>query len=161
MTRCTSREPQDTSLRPALLRLARTIIFDRDEAEDAVQDALIRAWQAGPAHTDGERRLRRIVHNRCLDVRRLAPEPPDRLDWDIPDGRDGPEALAIKADVAARVREAVGALPAHHREVVVRYYYDGQSVEEIAKRLGIQPGTVQSRLWRARETLRRKLMGYV
>lgn len=154
-------ETTPDSLRPILLRLARTIIFDRDEAEDAVQDALIRAWQAGPAHTDEERRLRRIVRNRCLDIRRLTPEPPDRLDWDTPDGRDGPEALAIQSDIAARVREAVRSLPEHHREVVVLYYYEGLEFREIAKRLGIQPGTVQSRLWRARETLRRKLMGCV
>ncbi len=68
---------------------------------------------------------------------------------------DDPDADATQE--AARVREEINRLAALTRETVVRYYYGGQRVAEIAEALGVPPGTVKSRLFAGRQQIRKGL----
>lgn len=70
-----------------------------------------------------------------------------------------PERLLTAERDRARVRAAVRGLPDEHREVVALYYLDEVPVAEVAERLGVPPGTVKSRLFKARAALRRVLEG--
>jgi len=72
-------------------------------------------------------------------------------------GRDDPEARAALADLAARVREAVDALPRGQRTAVRLFYLSGLSYRETATLLGIAEGTVRTRLHKARGALRGRL----
>jgi len=72
--------------------------------------------------------------------------------------RLAPEPLASEpSDETERVRAAIALLPAEHREMLHLFYELGRSVVEIAEILGIPAGTVKSRLFSVRETLRQKL----
>lgn len=134
--------------------LACLILGDRDDAEDAVHDALESAWLRWDSLRDTERLgawFRRIVTNACCDLarrRRITPITMSEL----------PEQAA--ADHATGVlereflREALRALDVDHRMVLVLRYYEDLAVDEIARRLGERPGTVKSRLHYGLRTLR-------
>jgi RNA polymerase sigma-70 factor (ECF subfamily) len=132
----------------ASYRLARAIVHDPADAEDAVQDALVRAWRKWPTLRDQglfEHWFTRILVNTCRDhLRRRAVRPTAAAAQlaGIP-SRDDPLA-------ATHEREAMGAamamLSPEQRIVVALRFYRDLPVDEIARRLGVPSGTVQSRL---------------
>ena len=138
-------------------RLARAILLDDGEAEDAVQEASLAAWRRQGSLRDPARFdvwFERIVVNQCRDQLRrrkrsvqLAPPPV------------GFEAVAapIETGTDAELDLAISALDADHRIVVVMRYWQDRSVEDIAARLGIPPGTVKSRLHIALKRMRTSL----
>ena len=139
-------------------RTACLILHNRADAEEAVQEAFLRAWRFRAAVPSGEGVhpwLYRVVVNACLsklrsDSRRGADRSfgPEAVD-DVA----GPERLAL-ADLAHRtVVAALADLPEHLRVVVALRYYAGLSEREIASVIGRRPGTVKSRLHEAKERL--------
>jgi RNA polymerase sigma-70 factor, ECF subfamily len=73
----------------------------------------------------------------------------------------GPLDSLLEAERSEAVRRAVAGLPPLQREAVVLFEYEGLSLSEIAQIAGADIGTVKSRLWRARENLRRALAPYL
>jgi RNA polymerase sigma-70 factor, ECF subfamily len=69
----------------------------------------------------------------------------------------GPDRMLAQKELAARLTEALNALPFDQRTAVVLREVDGLSYDEIAFSLGVAVGTVKSRLTRARQTLRDRL----
>lgn len=133
-------------------RLAAVILGDRDEAEDAVSDAALRAWQHAASLRDPERFeawFSRILVNVCRDRLRQRRRPP------IPafEPTDAADPFAASVERAA-LREALAALTAEHRAVVALHYLEGLTAEQIAARLDIPAGTVKSRLHYALAELR-------
>jgi RNA polymerase sigma-70 factor (ECF subfamily) len=136
---------------PSAYRTAWLILHNRADADEAVQEAFLRAWRfraAAPSGDDVRPWLYRVVVNTCLsrlrsDARRRARA-----------GAVAPEE-AFEHDVIARqvVAEALGRLPVHLRVVVVLRYYVGLSEAEIAIAIRRRPGTVKSRLHEARQRL--------
>ncbi|MGH2512270.1 MAG: RNA polymerase sigma factor [Candidatus Limnocylindrales bacterium] len=144
----------DTHLDSAY-RLATFILAgDRAEAEDAVHDAALRAWQ----HFDGLRDLSRfdawftrIVVNACRDrigARRLRP-------ISLPDGEPSgaPDQVERLVDADALSRAMLTLSPEHRIVIALRYLGD-LSIAEIAARTGERTGTVKSRLHYALRALR-------
>ncbi|HEY6102841.1 MAG TPA: sigma-70 family RNA polymerase sigma factor [bacterium] len=128
----------------------------REDAWDAVQEAFLRAFRAlrsfrGDAAFSTW--MTRIAVNAALDVvRRRPPHAPV-----IPEGAAAgtdPSDEVLRRDQQRRVQQAIAALPADHRAVVVLRDVQDLSYEEIARTLRLPVGTVRSRLSRARETLR-------
>ena len=143
---------------PRLVRLAGLVTRDIDQAQDAVQAALERAWRKrDQAHADTFRPwLDRIVVREAIRLaqgrNRLAPWRHDSTDWvEMPASTPEPTEIAI-------LREALGRLTPDHRAVVALHLYAGYSVEETARVLQIPFDTVRSRLRAARERLRRELV---
>ena len=144
---------------PGLYRLSGYLLCDADAAEDAAQEAVLRAWRAFPSLRDHEQFrpwLQRIAANVCRDQgrrRRVVKFVP------LAGGRD--ELLAADPFRASLDRMAIGravaALSREHREVVVLRYLLDLSNEEIADRLAVPSGTVKSRLHYAFAALRRSL----
>ena len=142
-------------------RTAYAFVRNRDDAADIAQDAFVRAYR-GIARFDASRPLYpwlyRIVRNLALnrierDRNRDAGFEPDALA-----ARDaGPEAMAVAMDDAARLRSAVARLPDRHRAVIELNHFQECSYREIAETLGIPVGTVMSRLYHARQQLRKAL----
>jgi RNA polymerase sigma factor (sigma-70 family) len=138
-------------------RLARAILLDDGEAEDAVQEASLAAWRRQGSLRDPARFdiwFDRILVNQCRDQLRrrkrsvqLAPPPV------------GFEAAAAPLDTGtdAELDAAIAALDADHRVVVVMRYWQDRTVEDIADRLGIPAGTVKSRLHNALKRIRSQL----
>ena len=134
----------------ALYRAALAILGDRCEAEDAVQDAFLRCWEKAPEFETPEHArawLLRVLVNGCKSRLRLA--------W----RRVGPlpETLPAPGPEEREELEELFSLPPEDRAVIHLHYYEGFSTGEIAQMLGQRPGTVRSRLFRARERLRKLL----
>jgi len=148
------------------LRTAYTVAFrvvgHREDAEDVVQEAFLAAL-ANIESFDTSRRfgpwLYRIVMTRGLNFRksrsRRAAEPLD--DAGLASNDASPAAAAEQAGLKATVATALSRLPERQRMVVQLFELDGFSGAEIAKMLGVSPGTVRWYLHEARQSLRRML----
>lgn len=138
------------------------ITRDREAAAEAVQEAFIKVFRhLGQFDPDRPFRpwlYRILVHEAVSLCRRWSrfPPPVDPVAQDGP-GPDTTEAAAVSRERAAAVWAAIQALPESFRITVILRYYTGLSEDEIATALGVQPGTVKSRLARARERLREPL----
>jgi RNA polymerase sigma-70 factor (ECF subfamily) len=144
--------------RDRLWAVALRTIGDREEAADAVQDALLAAHR-NAARFRGESAvttwLHRIVVNACLDrIRRrqshpTVPLPDGSRSDDRPNGVE-PAAPAQDHDTALVVREALAALPPDQRAAIVLVDVQGYPVAEAAGILGVAEGTIKSRCARGR-----------
>ena len=128
---------------------------DRDEAADALQDALLSAYRAAASYRGDARVttwLHRVVVNACLDrVRRRQARPTVPL----PAGDDVPAAGDPLGDreTVLELEAALAGLPADQRAALVLVDVQGYGVEEAARVLGCPPGTVKSRCCRGRARL--------
>jgi RNA polymerase sigma-70 factor (ECF subfamily) len=142
---------------PMAYRLAGYLLADAAEAQDAVQEASMRAWRGWPALREREKyhawfsqilvnvcrtRLRRRGRQRALDIDEMAIEGAD------------PFRASLARDTIGR---ALSALSNELRMVVVLRYWGDLSLAEIADRLRIPVGTVKSRHHAAIQTLRRRI----
>ena len=139
---------------PMLLRLAAARLPSTADAEDAVQETFIRLLDRRPVFQDAEHEkawLIRVTLQRAADIRRKkarANETP--LDAVI-------ETCGPDREPETELLSAVRALPEKYGAVIHLYYYEGYSVKEIAKLLGLPAPTVGTRLARGRERLRQML----
>lgn len=148
--------------RDRMWAVALRTLGDREEAADAVQDALVSAYRA--AHTfRGESAvttwLHRITVNACLDrarkaaSRRTSPlDDTDRLER-LLEPHESAEAPAERQDVHRQLLAALSTLPAEQRAALVLVDMQGYSVAEAAQVLDIPTGTVKSRCARGRAKL--------
>jgi RNA polymerase sigma-70 factor (ECF subfamily) len=150
-----------------MLRVARTLTRDHADAEDLVQDTLLRAYRA-IGRFDGKYPrawLLTILRNAQANrVRRRRPSPlrnPTAADYQRhQEGRDAlpsAEAVVVGQAFDAIVEDAVARLPTRFRHVVELVDIDGLSYQEAADALGVPVGTVMSRLHRARHRIRTRL----
>jgi RNA polymerase sigma-70 factor (ECF subfamily) len=143
----------------AAYNLARWLTRNDHDAEDVVQEAVLRAYQffGGFHGTDGRAWLLAVVRNTCYTwLERHRPrQPTARFDEAVhgqaPAG--DPEAALVRREDRQLLRHALEELPAEFREVLVLRELEGLSYKEIAGVAGIPLGTVMSRLARARERL--------
>jgi len=153
--------------------LARYLTRDSVLAEDAVQDAMLRAFRAFGQFRGGSARawLFTIVRNCCRTAQSgkggamslmiyesgLGEGAAEQL-ASHPDPRPTPEEEVQQKDVIGRVREAVEAVPEPFREAIVLRDLEELSYAEIAEVTGVPIGTVMSRLARGRAILARELL---
>ncbi|MEA2612497.1 MAG: polymerase sigma-70 factor, subfamily [Chloroflexota bacterium] len=147
-----------TSAGDRLYAVARLILRSSDLAEDAVQEALVRAWRQLPSLRDPDRFdawLHRLLVNACADqgrqlrrwslqLRPLLLEPSIGDDTGTVADRD-------------QLERGFSRLKPDQRAVIVLHYYSGFSTAEIAKILGIPEGTARSRLHYSTEAMRAAL----
>jgi RNA polymerase sigma-70 factor (ECF subfamily) len=142
---------------PDAYRLARAILLDDAEAEDAVQEASLAAWRARGSLRDATRFepwFDRILINQCRDQlrrrRRAVPIAAPPIGFE-PAGPRPPTGTDADLD------RAIDALDADHRIVVLLRYWQDRTVDDIADRVGIPAGTVKSRLHHALRSMRASL----
>lgn len=145
--------------RRQLHRLARLTSRSPEDAEDALQDAMLSAHRgAGTFRNDAAVRswLHRIVVNACLDRLRHAKAHPTSPLQDIHPVAD----RTAQVETAILVHRALMRLPVEQRAAVVAVDMEGYSIADTARLLGIPEGTVKSRCARARARLA-ELLGYL
>ena len=147
-----------------VVRVVYSMCGDTGLAEDAAQEAFIRAWINLPAFEPSaplKNWIYRIAINAALDVLRKKPEESleERQESMLSDQAQGPEAALVEKERIAQVRRAMQALPEASRSVLVLREYGELSYQEIARVLDIPVGTVMSRLNYARNRLRELLTG--
>jgi RNA polymerase sigma-70 factor (ECF subfamily) len=130
-------------------------------AEDVVQECFL-ALLEGSGYDPGQGDLRPYLLGiaRHRSMRRLiaAGRESAEVDGDAPD-EAVPDALGslLQAERAELVSRAIAALPLPQREALILFEYEELSLEDIAQVTGCEPGAVKARLFRARESLRRRL----
>ncbi len=149
-------------------RIALSYLRNPDEAQDAVQDTFVKAWE-NAARWDPRSEvapwLMRIAVNHSIDRYRrgkrrgayMTPLVEGDHDERIVAEEASPERRAHGVELGARIARALEALPDGHRAVFVLRHYDGMSLEEIAGTLNLSLGTVKSSLHRAIHRLRDRL----
>ncbi|MFI5271925.1 MAG: RNA polymerase sigma factor [Ktedonobacterales bacterium] len=148
----------------AVIRLAGALV-GRDDAEDAAQEAMLRAWQAWPTLRDplvARGWMLRIAANVCKDWQRGRFGTRKRMNTPLSEDDDGSALLggdpgASDAAASLDLRAAVNALEPELRVIVALRHYAGMDATEIGAALGIPPATVRTRLRRALLQLREQL----
>ena len=145
------------------------IVLSHEDADDVLQETFLRAFRSLGRYDACQPLypwLRRIALNVALSKRkadlRRASVPLDNITEVQGDsGSEDPLQRLEHDELSHRLRAALEALPADQRAVFHLRVHDALSYQEIAQALGIQVGTVMSRLSRAREKLRRLLHEYI
>ncbi len=145
--------------------LALRQLGSREDAEDAAQEVFLKAY-TGLQSFRGESKLSvwlyRITSNVCIDILRRRKETVslsnvnedgEPMEFELPDARFDPAALAERKDLRERVGAALNCLPPDAREILLLRELGGQSYDEIAQTLELDLGTVKSRIFRARKKL--------
>ena len=137
-----------------MYRVSMSYLGNVDDAADAVQDTLAKAWEKRNVLLRPEQFkpwVMRILVNQCKDVlrkrRRLSFYP-------LEENTASMDAPALRPPVM----EAIGALKPELRTAMLLHYVDGYAVQDIAGSLGIPQGTVKSRLRSARKRLKQTLL---
>lgn len=134
-----------------LLRVAYSQLNNRAEAEDTVQEVLLKYMEKAPIFQSEEHEkawLLRVTVNHCKNHLASA--------W-FRKRADLDEGIPALDNAELEVVSAVAALPAKYRAVIHLYYFEGYSTKEIAEILHSRPNTVSSRLSRARALLAKAL----
>ena len=148
----------------AAYNLARWLTRNEPDAQDAVQEAYLRAFRHFSDFRGGDARawLLKIVRNTCYSWLRVNRPLQDAAEFDenllAPDVRSpNPEEAVLQNASGTLVRKALEKLPTNFREVLVLRELDGMSYKEITEITGMAAGTVMSSLSRARGLLRQAL----
>jgi len=138
----------------ALFRYAYWLARDRHQAEDVVQEALVRGWRAFPRLREraaAKAWLFSIVRNEHLRAAGRKPQPSVAFeDAELPDDDES-------ASFGFEMREALMALPPSYAEPLALQVLGGFSCAEIAAMIGTTEGATMTRLTRARHALRRMI----
>jgi RNA polymerase sigma-70 factor (ECF subfamily) len=157
-------------------RFSTSVCGRSDDAEDAMQEALIKTYRYVRTIREPEAFrtwLYRIVRNACLMGRRkkageparlqslddVRPDPEGFRPAEVADPGKNPEQLAGNATLRRRLGQALRALPAPYRVIVVLRDVEGLSTREVAHVMGISEDNVKTRLYRARAQLQAALDG--
>ena len=140
---------------------------NREAAEDCGQEAMVRIWRSlGNYRGDCalESWIYRIAANCCMDWlrkkkrdRSVSIEPLREQGFDPADPAPGTEEQAVRKDESRRLREAVAQLPEDQRDALILTQLEKVPYEEAARRLGVEEGTVKSRVNRAKARLKEML----
>lgn len=143
-------------------------VGNHDSARDLSQDAFVRAYRVIKKIDENRNFFTyyyRILRNLCFNFirdrkrhARLFSEVGERVQ-SIQNSDLSPEMALLKKEQKEMVWKAIGQLKPDHREVIVLKEFRDHSYEEIAELLGIPAGTVMSRLYHARKSLKEKLEG--
>lgn len=138
--------------------IAWRILEHREDAEDVVQEAFLRALERLDTLKRGQAFrpwFQRIVVTQALNVRRSrAVRRTEPIPETAPAPTRSPEAAAVDAETRERIRNALDRLPERHRVIVLLSELEGYTSKEIAEILEIPPGTVRWHRHQARAALR-------
>lgn len=155
---------------PYAMTLALRMLKDRRDAEEALQDAFVRAYRALPGF---ERRakfstwLYRIVYNVCATMLSRRGEPTDmtqdgalgdETSVEIPADDALPDEMMESGEFDLFVRDEIARMEARYASILTMFLLQEQSYEEIMEVTGLPIGTVKNRLFRARMLLRDAVM---
>jgi RNA polymerase sigma-70 factor (ECF subfamily) len=139
--------------------LARYLLKDHAEAEDAVQEAYVKLWQNRDAIDPDKIRpwLMRVTRNGCLDRLRRRRPTQEWADWRAADQGPGPAQGLQHQELGERLKHSINGLKEPYRSLVVLRDVQQHSYEEVANVLELSLSQVKVYLHRARKQLREQL----
>jgi RNA polymerase sigma factor (sigma-70 family) len=158
----------DKLVRPHVLPLysaAYRLLGSREEAEDLVQDVLIKLYPRTDemfALRDLRSWLLRVLYHQFVDrtrahLRTVPTVSDDELMQTVPDPAPGPDLLTADADLSDKVAVVIGQLPYMHRALITLHIFGGHTLEELTEVFEVPVGTHKSRLHRSKTTLKERL----
>ena len=180
LTELALRAQKDDAAFEELVRQTESLVYnmalrstggEEHDASDLTQDIYIKVWRSLPSFRGDSQFstwLYRIVQNASADRARqlkrnqtvsltVENDDEERGEMEIEDLSPNPEEMTLEKESAGAVKEALSRLSDAHREVLELRYIHGYSVLEICKITETDEGTVKSRLFRAREKLKKVL----
>ncbi len=150
-----------------VFNVALQMVGNREDAQDMAQEAFLKAYNSLDSFRGDSKFsswLYRIVSNVCLDFKRRQSRRPsssltveddegETLELDIADESQSPEALLERKLTREAVRRGLQELPDEQRQILLLREIQGMSYEEIGEAMGLEEGTVKSRIFRARKKL--------
>lgn len=150
---------------PRARLVARRLMLDRDDADDLVQDAFLRALEKIGSFDVGrafEPWFTRLLVNLGLDLRRKqSVRRTERHDPELFPGGPRPDQDVERMELGQSLNQALARLPDRQRLIVSLFEIDGHSTEEVANMLKVSQVTIRWHLHQARRTLREALKGWV
>src|SRR5690242_8747902 len=149
---------------PAMAGLARRILGNAAEAEDVVQEAMLRVWTHAPRWQPlaaFRTWLTRIVVNLCLDRKRRTPMLELEAAGEIADPAPGAGEKAEADERDRLLADAIEGLPARQRTAIVLTYREGLTNAQVAEILGTSVSAVETLLIRGKQNLRQALGGMI
>lgn len=153
-------------LLPALMRLGVRMLDDVSEAEDVVQETMLRLWRIAPDWQDGQAQVStwvyRVAMNLCTDRLRKRRHLSGMSIDDAPEPMDEAPGAEVRLQDNARqqaLQGALAALPDRQRQAVVLRHLEGMSNPEIAAIMDIGVEAVESLTARGRRSLKQALEG--
>src|SRR4051794_29799 len=149
---------------PAMVGLARRVLGNAAEAEDVVQEAMLRVWTNAPRWQPLaalKTWLTRVVVNLCLDRKRRATMLNLEAAGEVADPTPGAGELAESGERERLLAEAIQTLPERQRSAIVLTYSEGMSNAQVADMLGTSVSAVETLLVRGKQNLRRALRGVI
>lgn len=147
--------------RRALMRYAKHLCRSQPDADDLVQEALLRMWRHQPSFpSEGHRRawLKRVLLNGHIDKRRRDKRVRDwSTRWSLADADLPSDVTPPSSRISDAMQRNLDALPADYRNVLFLVDVCEYSYQEAAEHLACPIGTVMSRLHRARNQLRQRV----
>ncbi|HSG40619.1 MAG TPA: sigma-70 family RNA polymerase sigma factor [Thermoanaerobaculia bacterium] len=145
-----------------LFRVAWRILGEEASAEDAVQEAFLRAYRALPrfdARSQFGTWLHRIAANTAIEIlrKRQRQRPEGQEQADAPSSEPGPDRRALSQEVDRAVREALSGLSPLERAAFVLRHYEERSIAEVCDTLGLRESAGKQAVFRAVKKLRRVL----
>jgi RNA polymerase sigma-70 factor (ECF subfamily) len=144
--------------------LCLSMLRNEGEASEVAQEAFLRAYQNLDRYDEArpfDLWVLTIARNLCLDLlrRRSKLKTEDVADHEqaLPSGEASIEDAAIAREERKSLEEAMNTLSADDREVLALYYVQKRTTREISEVMGVAPGTIMARLFRAREKLRTRM----
>ncbi|WP_232247197.1 sigma-70 family RNA polymerase sigma factor [Kitasatospora azatica] len=145
----------------AVLKFALSLIYDRQRAEDVVQETFLRLWRHPEALLAEDLSIRpwlfTVARRIVIDARRAQAVRPQEIGDAELEAQPLPDDAIERVTTRAAFHESMETLSPSHRAVLVELYYRGCSVAEAARRLGVPQGTVKSRSHYALRALRESL----
>jgi RNA polymerase sigma-70 factor (ECF subfamily) len=147
-------------------RLAYRYVHNRETAEDIVQDAFLKLWEA-PSRWQPERNSKfttwfyRIVVNLCLDWQKK--KRPLALDEEVllADARETPDTEMIRTQEQQVLEQEIAALPERQHMALNLCFAEGLSNQEAAEVIGVRLKALQSLIMRAKATLKERMKAYL
>lgn len=146
-------------LRPKLLQVARRYLSD-DDAEDTVQDVLLRLWQmVGELRMPPDALATVLTRNLCISQLRRQQPAGLRVSRDVPDANEAEDDAAIESNKRMeRILTAVNALPPMQQTILRLRHMEGMEMQQIAAITGASEAAVRKALSRARQKIRQQYM---
>lgn len=146
-----------------LYSFALRLLKDPAAAEEAAQEAFVKAFRALPSYKPDQPFapwLFRIAHNACMDALRAGGRTVsmDHEDFpDLPDGEKGVDEAVGDSMDSRRIEALLASLPVIYSEALLLQYREDMGPADIARVTGVPEGTVKARLFRGRELVKAKL----
>ncbi|MFQ5604295.1 MAG: RNA polymerase sigma factor [bacterium] len=159
--------------RGAIFNLLYKMVRNKEETEDLVQEAFMKAFKALPSFNEEyafSTWLYKIAINNCIDhmrkkklktysINKPVQSKDGELGREFPDISMSPDKNILSEEKSSLIENAIAELPENYKMAIILRHSEEKSYEEIAQIMNIPLGTVKARIFRAREMLKKKLKG--